>query len=522
MPSANKKSSDYKSHVLAQGLAEWITQSNHERRIPLYEALDALQGELDLQEQAFGNALSEIDWVRTKIGSPENILGSEKTKHGEIAEIAEVGIRRARDILVGRTPNAFWNEADRLGAEDYGIGGIPVQSKFINGVNNGLRHVISHAERYPDFGSNDGGFYHIPRDQHDTILRVMKGDTDGFNPRTVAAIQSKVQSIEHLRGRPFDDIVQPASHNYADVMQGKIHDTLDGHESDLSDKNRALKQQIKEEHSEEVKTAQAKAAPTLGEMGQIAAKGAAVGAGLNITVHVYKRWAQDGRPPTQFTQDDWKEIGGSALSGGTAGGISAAALYGLTNYSTLSAPFAGAVVSSGRAMVTLTQQYQNGNISYDEYTDLSLIATTEAGIAAAGAALGQALIPVPVLGAVIGSSTARLVSMHAKTLLEKEADQLAERIDLQFEQQIASLTREHRLILARLDAKMLRLGDLTSTAFDLNINAHLLLLSSMRLAEAHGVPDALIIRSTNDVDAFILGTDSPTTNQHGQQVRRGG
>ena len=505
MPLPDKTSSAPQHCIAEQGLAAWIAQLNHERRVPLFEALNALQDDLDGQDRAFASALVELDWVREKIGSLEHILGSDKTKHGEIAEMAEVGIRRARDVLQGRSPNAFWNAADRLGADDYGIGGVPVQSKFINGVNNGLRHVLDHADRYPDFGTADGGYYHIPRDQYDTVRQIMSGDTDGFNSRTVAAIREKVHRLEELRGRPFDDLVRPASHDYADVQHGRIHQTLDLNESDLNADSRATKQEIAEDHREDVEAAQVKAAPTLGEMGKVAATGAAVGAGLQLTVAVYQKWSRDGRPPTQFTVDDWKEIGGSALSGATAGGISAAALYGLTNYSTLSAPFAGAVVSSGRAVVTLTQQYRSGAISFEEFTDLSLIATTEAGIAAAGAALGQVIIPIPVLGAVIGSSTARLVSVHTKHLLENQADAFTQRLDSLHQEQVASLNAEHRVLLARLDAEMLCLGDLTSAAFDLNVNAYLLMLASVRLAEAYSVPDDLIIRTSDDVDAYILG-----------------
>lgn len=497
--------------ALDQGLAAWIAQQNQERQIPLHEALDALQQHLEGQERAFAGALHELDWVRDKLGAP--ILGSDRTKHGEIAEFAEVGLRRARDVLAGHTPGAIWDETARFAPEDYTIGGLPVQSKFINGANNGLQHVLNHAERYRNFGKADGGYYHIPRDQYETIQHVLKGETDGLNAQSVAAIKEKVQRLEEMRGRPFVDLVRPASHDYADVQQGQIDQTLEQHESELRADNREIKQGIKEEHREKIEAARVKAAPSLGEMGKAAAVGAAVGAGLQLTVAIYQKWSRDGKPPTRFNAEDWKEVARPALSGAVTGGVSAAALYGLTNYAALSAPFAGAVVSSGRAMVALVKQYRTGQISFDQFTDLSIVASTEAGIAAAGAALGQALIPIPILGAFIGSAVAGLVSSHAKRLLGEQGDAVARRLEAEFREQVDRLSEEHRLLLAKLDAEMLRLGDLTAAAFDLTINARLLLLNSTRLAEAHGVPDEEIIRTVDDVDRFILGAASAHKNR---------
>lgn len=505
--SSNSTSSDATSRIADQGLAAWIAKLNQERRIPLFEALDALEADLSAQDQAFTGALSELDWVRNKIGAPEHILGNPLTKHGEIAEMAEVGIQRARAIMDDRAPDAFWNAADRLGAEDYGIAGVGVQSKFINGVNNGLRHVLEHAERYPEFGLEDGAYYHIPKDHHESIQRILAGEAGDFHSRTIAAVKDNVQRLEEAKGRSFDDLVRPASHDYAAVQQGKISDTLDQHESELSADNEAAKEDVLNEHRDDIEAAQEEAAPTLSEAGQVVAAGAAVGAGLQSTIVIFQKWSHDGRLPNQFSREDWKEIGGSAFSGGVSGGISAGALYGITNYSALSAPLAGAVVSSGRAMVTLNQQYRSGAISLDEFVDLSIVSSTEAGITAAGAALGQATIPVPILGALIGSVTAQLVSSHAKSMLEDQQDAFLDRLDAQHEVQRASLNEEHRALLAQFEAEMTRLGDLTSTAFDLDMNAHLLMAASIQLAQAHSVPDEEIMRTNDDVDAFILGLD---------------
>ena len=500
--SSPRKNSDIRD----QGLAAWIASINAERRAPLYEALDALQNDLNAQDRSFAEALAEIDWVRQKIGTPESILGNPSTKHGEIAEIAEVGVRRAKNLLHGRSPGAFWNADARLAPEDYGIDGVGVQAKFVNGVNNTLRHVREHAKKYPRFGVQKK-YYHIPKNYYETIRGVLRGDAPDLNARMVSSIRNHVNSLEEMRGRSFDDLVRPASHDYSDVQQGRIDETLNQHDERLLERDAQLKEDIVDDHRDEVEAAQEKAAPSAGELGNVASTGAAVGAGFTVTTTLYHKWDKEGKLPTDFTQEDWIEVGGEALKGGATGGIAASSLYCLTNYSALSAPFAGAIVSSGRAMTSLAYQYQSGDISLNEFTDLSIIASSEAGMAAAGAALGQTLIPVPVLGAVVGSATARVVSGAGKKLLKEKAEAFDQRLQNQFQKRIEALSVEHEQLLAELEAEMLLLGDLTTAAFDLNANAQLLLLSSIRLAEEHEVEPRKIIRTTRDVDAFILAQD---------------
>ncbi|WP_228059651.1 hypothetical protein [Plectonema radiosum] len=107
-----------------------------------------LKAALERQDSAFTKAIEQIDQVRDFIGSPEHILGNNQTKHGEIAEQVEVGIRNARDYLRQQAPSATFDGVGRTASEDYLIDGIQVQSKFINGVNKNLDHVLDHMRKY--------------------------------------------------------------------------------------------------------------------------------------------------------------------------------------------------------------------------------------------------------------------------------------------------------------------------------------------------------------------------------------
>jgi hypothetical protein len=488
--------------VATQGFAAWIDSINAERRVPLYQALDELQKNLSQQDRHFAQALSELDRVREQLLKPEHILGSARTKHGEMAEFLEIGLLRAQKCLEGSAPDIY-KSLNRFGPEDYGVGGIPVQSKFINGANRTLEHVLDHAKRYPWFGGDKDGYYHVPKNYYDQIVGVMQGEPGELSDHTARAIRARVEELSHLKGRSFDELIKPGSHTYSEVQLGNVPKTLLKDEAILEKGNQAMKEKVVDEGRDKVKAAEAVSAPTLSELGRVTLTGASIGAGLQMTVTFYEKWKKEGKLPHQLNGRDWRELAGKSGEGAVVGGISAAALYGLTNYSALSAPFAGAVVSSGRAMAVLVQKYHAGEMALDEFTALSMVSTTEAGITACGAALGQVLIPIPVVGAVIGSSAARLASLHGRRLLDKHADEFAKKLAEQCRIQCEELNAEHRILLAQLDAQVISVGDAVSMAFDFNLNAELLLLASVRLAEICGVPDYQIVRSPGDVDRFF-------------------
>jgi len=64
----------------------------------------ALASGLQAQHRAFRDALKEVVAVRDFVSTPEKILGSDRTKFGEVAEHVHVAVRRAKDVLHQRDP----------------------------------------------------------------------------------------------------------------------------------------------------------------------------------------------------------------------------------------------------------------------------------------------------------------------------------------------------------------------------------------------------------------------------------
>lgn len=67
-----------------------------------------------------------------------------------------------------------------------------------------------------------------------------------------------------------------------------------------------------------------------------------------------------------------------------------------------------------------------------------------------------------------------------------------------------ALTAQERKVLNSIEAKFAKLTSLTEAAFDFDNNLKMLNLS-IELAQAHGVDENKIIKSTTELDAFMLG-----------------
>lgn len=473
-------------HQTTQVVAAMVAEEN-------IRHAEQLATELSKQDKAFYTAVAEFDKVRDFVGSPEKILGNAATKHGEIAEQVEVGIRNAKSLLNSDEIHATFEGVGRTAPEDYLIDGVKVQSKFVNGIGNNLDHVLDHMNKYKNFG-RDGSYYHIPKNQYEMIEKILKGEqVEGITSRTAQKIQEKAQEIEQMSGRPFNHTIRPASSNYDEVQIGKVNDTLERREHELKQENEQIKNRIRDE-----------AQPTLVDFGQVAVKGAIIGGSIRFATKLYAKYKQGKNVfKGELILEDWQEIGLDTVKGAALSSISATAIYGLTNFAQLSAPLAGAFVSAGMEIASLIKSLNKGEITTDQFVELSLFACADSAIVAAGATIGQAVIPIPVVGAVIGAIAGRMVTDFCKQLMGKDT-QLAQKVDQYYQQSLTKIDRAYKAIVANLISTYEQLGNLAEAAFDPNLNLELRLQASIKLAEAYGVPDSKIIHNVDELDSFML------------------
>ena len=147
-------------NITVQGIGGWVDGINQMR-------IEKYIENIRIQDINFENAINELNLARGFLGSPEHILGSYATKHGEVAEVFDVRFRNADRLIRGEEPNYTFDGVGRTAPEDYLNNNLPVQSKFVQS-NLSMDAVLGHLDKYPDFVQN-GGTYSIPKDFYEQI-----------------------------------------------------------------------------------------------------------------------------------------------------------------------------------------------------------------------------------------------------------------------------------------------------------------------------------------------------------------
>lgn len=456
-----------------------------------------------IQDQNFINAIQEIGSVRDFLGDPSKILGSQMTKHGEIAEHVEVGIGNAKQLIKGLPKRFSFEGVGRTAPEDYIMDGIKAQSKFINGENNTLSAVIDHLEKYKDINfGRDGSKYVIPKDFFETINKIIKDENvEGLSEKTIQAIKDKVQTIEAMTGKDFNDAVKSSISNYKDVQQGVISKTVDNYEKQISNENTEIRKSLKQDADSKKDAAIIKAQPSVQEALQAAAISAAAEGVIQTAVMMFHK----KKALKDYNVEDWKEVGIVFGKGAGKGAIRGSAIYGLTNYAAMPAPLAASFVSASFGVASLYSSYKKGLISSEEMIEQGEILCFDTTLNLLGSTIGQTLIPIPVLGAVIGSIAANVLGGIIKDQLNVREKELIRLSRIRYEENMKLLDEKLAKEIEKIVKHMMFMWGLSRMAFNYKINASLRLEASQRLAVAHGVSADKILMNESEIDDYFIG-----------------
>lgn len=450
-------------------------------------------------------SLEKVENVRDFVKSPEHILGSQSTKHGEIAEYREVEIVNARRIMEGLVEDRTFDGVGRTAPEDYLIDGVPVQSKFVGGTWKSLDHVLKHMHKYPSFTSK-GGYYHIPKDQYETLIKIYRGESVGeLSVRTINKSKELIAQLEQTTGKQFTDVVRPSISNYKDVQlcyedgQCKVK-RLDGDEEELKNIHAQKVKTARKTYDEQKAEAQQSTNPSWEEAGKYAAIAALITAGTTAGIKIYNK-IKEGKKITEFSNDDWKEIGYDFTKGGIKGGVSGLSIYGLTKLSGLSAPFAAAVVTSSLGAVSLAKDYYDGKISKDDFATQMYGISMEATITGIGTVFGQMLIPIPMLGAIIGATVSKSALLVSQYVLDKKESELIKKMQEEYDNVVTLLDAQEKKYIDYMDTYFSKLGGFIEAAMSKDSAARL--YGSINLCHFLGVREDIIIHNISELDKFM-------------------
>lgn len=474
-----------------QAIASWINYLNQVR-------LDRLMGMLQKEKSNLNEAMSTIGKT-LKIISKDIVnngkgRGGQNGMHGFIAEVAECGIGNARKQIEGKAPIYEWINDN--GPEDLRRGVTLIQQKFVNnGEHLSLQAIHKHLNTYPDFLDN-GGVYQIPEDHYEKIKWLLSISEKEANkmPTSTGEFSLKQWKEVHDFFESGDiplDKIEASKLRYDEVQK-------DSYEQTFSKEKDSLKQQNQERKEQ----AYIKSKPTFSEGAKATAVAAAIEGTMTLCMAIAEK-KKDGRKLSEFSEGDWKDIVRSTGKGTLKGSIRGVSIYILTNFTATPAAVASAIVTASFGIAEQAHQLKMGKVDVQRFVENSEMLCLDASVSALSSFVGQVLIPIPVLGAVVGNTVGTMMYQIAKENLSTREQKIFEgyldsvyqvkrKLQDQYQKFVNEIGKDMQLFMCLLDKAFV--PDIRM-AFE----------GSVDLAKSCGVPLDEILNNKEKITSYFMG-----------------
>lgn len=469
-----------------QAVASWVNYLNQVRLERLMEALQQQNQNWDQAVETLNNTLSTINKEIIKRNR-----GGIKGMHGFIAEVAECGVENAREQVQGRMPIYEWINDN--GPADLLRDGVQIQQKFVASGNHlSLQAITQHFEKYPDFLSQ-GGKYQIPEDHYEQIKRLLSISKEQANKMPTSTGEFSLKQWKEVhdffdKGSIKLQDIEPSKLKYNHVKVNRINDTIQSEKKSLKETDKKIRDDAYDASK-----------PSWEQGAKVAALSAAIEGGTAFVTAVAKK-RKAGKRLGEFDSKDWEEVFKESGIGIAKGGVRGISIYALTNYTVTPAAVASALCTASFGIAEQDHLLRNGKITQEQFIMNSEILCLDTSVSALSSFIGQALIPVPVLGAVIGNTVGTLMYQIAKDNLTKKEQQLINGyLKYLYELEIA-LDKKY---IDELNKSLTIYYEMLEKAFSPNYAKAL--EGSVALAMSFGVPSEELLKSISETDDYFLG-----------------
>lgn len=467
-----------------QGAASWINLLNQIR-------LDTLLDRLSAQDINLEKALDELSILKCEAAELiAHNRGGAKGIHGFLAETAEAHIENARNLIRGLEKSCEW--VNDNGPADLLRDGTPIQQKFVRaGGHFGLEKIAEHFQNYEFHPEFKDGKYQIPKDFYEELqkLLAMSEEEAAKGPTSTYRLWKWVQEFFAESGIHPEDI-EPSLLDYADVQVNKVDDTIRTEENAI----RAEDQSRRDAAYEAGKA-------SVNEGARAAAVSAAAEGGVKFCLSVARK-LKDGKRLHEFTAEDWKDVGVDTAGAAGAGGLRGAAVYAMTNFTATPAAVANSFVTAAYGVAAQANQLRRGQISEDEFVVNSEVLCLDVSVSAVAALMGEVLIPVPVLGAMIGNAAGMFLWQLSKDYLNQREQRLTAAFKQSCEELSRRLEARYQALLAKLEKEFAKYASLLELAFDPDVN--IAFANSIDFAKYVGVSDDLILKTKAEINRYFM------------------
>ena len=479
-----------------QGIGAYVNCLNNLRIQDLQIAMKMIEDEARHVILNKDNASKILNYARDNI---EDVIlknrGGEYGGHGFIAEFAEAGIVNARRAFEGLNP--IVKVLNDNGPADLLIGRNTIQMKFYNNLRDELAQSFHYSAKMKMM---------FPKDHVLVYEKIMAGAKEvEFNGKKLSIkqitdIRQMINDITESKGlTSYKSWMKSSVLNYDDAQRNSINKVLDLEKIKIDKKVKVKRRELAKKKI----LAKKNSLPNLREANKIAKNTFLLQGGLALMSSVYGKY-KEGKTIFEFEQSDWLDCGLETVEGAVKGCISGYAIYGLTNVFKMSAPNASAFVTASYGMVDIITKLRTNEITEDEFINFITINTLDTTLATIGSCVGQTLIPVPVLGAVVGSIATSIIWEIGKGILSDREQELIQNYRENLDNHIKNLDDKYKIIFNDIMDKYHKLGRLQDYSFDLSINTRLRFEYSIELAEYIGVSDDEILHDLSEIDSYFL------------------
>lgn len=473
-----------------QAVASWINYLNMIRIDRFMDALREEQNNLDSALDTINNTLLTIekDIVNNGFGR-----GGRYGMHGFIAEVAECGVGNARASIEGKAPVYEWINDN--GPEDLRRGAELIQQKFVqSGGHLSLQAIQKHLHHYPDFIEN-GGKYQIPSDHYERIKWLLSISENDANKMPTSTGDFSLKQWREVNEFFESDIVpienlEPSILDYKSVQKDAYEKTLELEKHNLQLRNQERRVE-----------AYNKSKPAIAEGAKTAIVSAGIEGSTTLCIGIARK-IREGKRLKDFNKDDWLELAGDTGIGTLKGGIRGASIYLLTNYTATAAAVASSLTTASCCVAEQAHRFRKGELNEVEFIENSELLCLDAAISALSSLSGQVIIPIPVIGAVIGNAVGTMMYQFAKDTLSHREQTLIEKYLLSVRELETEMEYQYIAFIDGLSEEMRRYMGILDRAFAPDI--HAAFDGSIEFARELGVPEDEILDSREKVLSYFL------------------
>lgn len=467
-----------------QAVASWVQYLNTIRFENLINSLNEQDVNLDNAITSLDNTLNEINKL---INSNR---GGEKGIHGFIAEISEVGIGNAKQNVIGK--NNVYEWVNDNGVVDLIRNGTNIQQKYYQ-KDLSLSAIAEHLKKYPNF-LKQGGKYQIPKDQYEKIqyLRsIPKNEANKLATSDGTFSLKQWREVNEFFKKDFIDInsIEPANLEYSEVQKNVIKGTINREKDRIKETDNEIRKKINIENKH-----------TLSDGIKVTAVSSAVEGGTTFVSLIIKK-KKEKNFIKNFTSEDWQEIIKESGVSTAKGGVRGASLYILTNYAKTPSAIANALTTSAFGIAEQVYLYKKGRITDNELLENSELLYIETSVSAMSSILGQTIIPIPVIGVIIGNIIGLKMYEVAKDNFKANEQKIIQKYCNEIKSLEKDLLDKYNIFIKKVKQEVYLYMQILEKIYSTNVQE--VFEGSIKMAEFYGISNDEILDSKEKIDNYF-------------------